>query len=157
MRSDEKVLISIYASTETEENRENKIRYQLYHTLIFYLAKVEHFEFPGYSFSPFLWGKLGNALISRQLSRDTGLLCASGYLTLNSPMISITELGTQVTRDKVKAFEDKGRKYANLKAAVDKALRSAHESEANFLRLCYRAYLEDYASFGIHGDKVRYA
>jgi hypothetical protein len=157
MRSDEKVLLSVYASTETQQNRENKIGYQLYHTLIFYLAKVEHFEFPGYSFSPFLWGELGNALISRQLSRDTGLLCARGYLTLNSPIISITELGARVTRDKVEAFEDKERKYADLKAAVGKALRSAYESEAHFLRLCYRAYLEDYASFGIHGDKVRYA
>ena len=139
MRCDEKALISVYAADEIGEH---KLQYQRYHTLIFYLAKVESFKFPDYSFSPFFWGKAGNAMISRQLARDTGVLCAKGYLTLNSPAVSITSPGKQFAAGAIPRFEeDEGRGFDSLKQAVESTLKSQRENISEFLRVCYRAYV----------------
>lgn len=142
MRGDEKALISVYAADEVGEHI---LQYQQYHTLIFYLAKVEHFKFPGYSFSPFFWGRAGNAMISRQLARDTGVLCAKGYLTLNSPAVSITALGVGVALEALPRFEeDEGKGgFDKLKQAVESTLKSQRENLGEFLRVCYRAYVEE--------------
>lgn len=141
MRCDEKALISVYAADEIGEH---KLQYQRYHTLIFYLAKVGGFKFPDYSFSPFFWGKAGNAMISRQLARDTGVLCAKGYLTLNSPAVSITSLGKQFAAEAIPRFcEDEGKEFADLKQVVAKAFKSERDNPVGFLRICYKVYVEE--------------
>jgi hypothetical protein len=142
MHGSDKALISVYAADEVGEH---KLQYQQYHTLIFYLAKVGHFKFPDYSFSPFLWGKAGNALISRELARDTGVLLAKGYLTLNSPAVSITPSGVEVALEAIPRLEeDEGedRGFDKLKQVVKSALKSQREDPGGFLRVCYRAYVE---------------
>ena len=141
MSAGEKALISVYAADEVGEHM---LEYQQYHTLIFYLSKVAHFKFPDYSFSPFLWGRAGNAMISRQLARDTGVLCAKGHLTLNSPTVSITPLGVGVALEAIPRFEeDEVRGFDGLKQEVGSTLKSQRENLSEFLRVCYRVYVEE--------------
>ncbi|MBE0415334.1 MAG: hypothetical protein IBX36_02170 [Dehalococcoidia bacterium] len=137
----EKALISVYAA---DKHGVSKLEYQLYHALIFYLAKVKEFKFPGYSFAAFSWDPYGSTLISRKLAADTGILCAKGLLRANSPAISISQRGRETASAMIPLLEeDEGKPYEEFRQAIEDALDLAKETPTNFLRTCYSAYIRE--------------
>ena len=147
MRSDEAVLVSIYTAGEVSES-ENWLDYQRLHNLIFYLVEVEKMEFmelSNYSFSPFLWGKAGNALISRQLAKEVGTLHVKGYLIVEGGRtVSISPLGIQVAQKIISGLSQW--KVSKFKRGVDNFLKEMQEDSRACFQKCLRAYAASYTS-----------